>query len=317
LERDGEFLVRVSYYYNGRPNKYATAFCPFVDGVEFLHNECDKNVDFIYCGSSDPRGCLKNAVDAKVKFRKPLICFVWDIPYSLPGLEGAAIQSVNMLWLCDHIISASKNTQKVLHDRYKIKSAQLYFYVADLDIIQSISDDIEKIAQIIQIGRYVPHKRHEWAIKVIKNFPHIKLVCIGTGQSDPGYYEGIQKIAPANVDFRYGVSKGDLLTAIKQSKLLISSSSFEGFGLPPIEATFLGTPVALNDIPVFREVYGDEIPYYVCEAELHDIIEEVTENDILMGPMVQKAAACTLNFTPQDFAKRWKDECTQLLSNSK
>lgn len=41
------------------------------------------------------------------------------------------------------------------------------------------------------------------------------------------------------------------------ARALISPSLYEGFGLPPLEALYLGTPVIISDIPVYREVYKD------------------------------------------------------------
>lgn len=37
---------------------------------------------------------------------------------------------------------------------------------------------------------------------------------------------------------------------------LVSPSLYEGFGIPPLEAMSLGTPVILSDIPVYQEIYG-------------------------------------------------------------
>lgn len=37
---------------------------------------------------------------------------------------------------------------------------------------------------------------------------------------------------------------------------LVSPSLYEGFGIPPLEAMSLGTPVILSDIPVYQDIYG-------------------------------------------------------------
>ena len=44
---------------------------------------------------------------------------------------------------------------------------------------------------------------------------------------------------------------------ISEAKALIQPSLYEGFGIPPLESMYLGTPVILSDIPVFKELYGD------------------------------------------------------------
>ena len=43
---------------------------------------------------------------------------------------------------------------------------------------------------------------------------------------------------------------------LAQAACLVSPSLYEGFGIPPLEAMSLGTPVILSDIPVYQEIYG-------------------------------------------------------------
>ena len=44
---------------------------------------------------------------------------------------------------------------------------------------------------------------------------------------------------------------------MSEAKVLIQPSLYEGFGIPPLESMYLGTPVILSDIPVFKELYSD------------------------------------------------------------
>lgn len=48
---------------------------------------------------------------------------------------------------------------------------------------------------------------------------------------------------------------------------VVAPSFYEGFGLPPVEAFSVGTPVACSDIPVFREVTGGLAHYFDPVAE--------------------------------------------------
>jgi glycosyltransferase involved in cell wall biosynthesis len=58
-----------------------------------------------------------------------------------------------------------------------------------------------------------------------------------------------------NVIFTGKISDSQLFNVIAHSSLLVQPSIYEGFGLPPLEALFLGCNVLISDIPVFREIY--------------------------------------------------------------
>jgi glycosyltransferase involved in cell wall biosynthesis len=47
---------------------------------------------------------------------------------------------------------------------------------------------------------------------------------------------------------------------------VVYPSRYEGFGLPVIEALSIGIPVVASDIPVFREVGGEEVEFFDPES---------------------------------------------------
>lgn len=57
-------------------------------------------------------------------------------------------------------------------------------------------------------------------------------------------------------------SDGDLAAIMKRADALIQASVSEGFGLPIVEAGSKGVPLILSDIPVFREIAGEEAVYF-------------------------------------------------------
>jgi glycosyltransferase involved in cell wall biosynthesis len=65
----------------------------------------------------------------------------------------------------------------------------------------------------------------------------------------------------------YSVDDGLLDFFYKQSSALIAMSIDEGFGLPLAEAASYGLPIIANDIPVFREVIGDNSFYLNASNE--------------------------------------------------
>lgn len=63
-------------------------------------------------------------------------------------------------------------------------------------------------------------------------------------------------------------SDADLSYLYPRARALIFPSFVEGFGMPLIEAAHRGAPVIASDIPVFREVGGDDVTYFdLLDAE--------------------------------------------------
>lgn len=59
-----------------------------------------------------------------------------------------------------------------------------------------------------------------------------------------------------NIRYVRGASNREVYDIISSSEVLVSPSEYEGFGLPPLEALYLGTNVIISDIDVYKEVYG-------------------------------------------------------------
>ena len=63
-----------------------------------------------------------------------------------------------------------------------------------------------------------------------------------------------------------GVSDEMLEEVYRAAHVLLAASEGEGFGLPLIEAARHGLPIIARDIPVFREVAGEQAYYFRGEA---------------------------------------------------
>lgn len=82
-----------------------------------------------------------------------------------------------------------------------------------------------------------------------------------------------------NIIFTGYISDEELKNLIKHASMLIQPSIYEGFGIPPLESLFLGTPVLISDIPVFREIYeGFPVEYFACNNS-HDLYEKIKNSN--------------------------------------
>lgn len=62
-----------------------------------------------------------------------------------------------------------------------------------------------------------------------------------------------------------------------EARCMVSPSLYEGFGIPPLEALSLGTPVILSDIPVYKEVYGRFPVTFFRAGDAADLCEKLRQ----------------------------------------
>lgn len=300
----------ISYF---SPNEYHRLFVPYVKNHGFLHNHCTKDVDLIYCGSASQLG---KAMAAKKEYGKPLICWVWDLPYNWRewARNDAEIhahvwrdanikKTVSSLRKCDRIISASKHTQRILKEKYAIESEQIYFYI-DTEGIDAIPPN-EGDGYIIQISRFALNKRFDVSIKAVSNLGW-KFVCAGTGN-----YNNLKNLAEklhTDVDFYCNKDMRTIIGLLKSAEILVSPSLHEGWGMTPIEAIYCGVPVLLSDLKVFKEIYGDSVPYHKKDdvKDMSEKLRYLLGDKQLQRKIVEDCKPLISDFIIPKFIDRWE-----------
>lgn len=304
----------ISYFY---PNKLHALFIPFVKNHQFLHQYCTKDADLIYCGSTSQLG---KAMAAKEKYRKPLVCWVWDIPSAWREWtrDQAEIQAnahrdqyikkvIMNLKKCDKIISASQFTQRLLKEKYGIESDQIYFYI-DTERIDSIRAG-RMNGHIIQISRFALNKRFDVSIKAVRGLGR-KFICAGTGN-----HSKLKQLAKElNVDIEICCNKNTeiIIGLLKGAEILVSPSLHEGWGMTPIEALHCGVPVVLSDLPVFKEIYGDKVPYHRRDDpdDMREKLLTLLTDKKLRRKIVEDCKPLIAPFTIPAFVERWERTIT-------
>lgn len=89
-----------------------------------------------------------------------------------------------------------------------------------------------------------------------------------------------------------------LFSLIHQADALIQPSRYEGFGIPPLEAMALGTPVIISDIKVFKEIYNELPVVFFKDGDVTDLRNMIKNNkfpvinsDIVRQKYTYKASA--------------------------
>ncbi len=306
--------MKVAHYY---PNEFMNLWTKHSD-IEF-QNECDDSTDVIYAGSVSR---LAQALKAKEAHPKPVVCWVWDIPWNWrtwtrneqelrenEHRDKTVEKYVAGLRQCDLVISASKYTQNTLKEQFGIDSVQQYFYL-DYEELDAIPGSNAKDYRAIQISRYVINKRFELTLEAMAGLP-LKTVFVGTGQE---YHDRLvalgKQLRPYAPYFKtyLNIPRERTLSLLKSSIALVSPSVFEGWGITPLEALYCGVPVVLSDLEVFREVHEDRVLYHRIDdaADMRRQLQRLINEPKLRDEMVQKSRKYVSSFTPERFATGWE-----------
>ena len=303
--------MKIAHY---SPNTFMTRFEKYLPEHTFLPNYCTEDTDIIYCGSVSQ---LSKALIAKEAYKKPLICWVWDIPYNWRSWcrtdeelkahkrrEAYVVSCLANLRRCEKVISASKWTQGVLK-KFNIPSEQMYFYI-DTEELDSVPEQENK-GHVIQISRFAINKRFDLTVRAMEGIDR-KLILVGRyGHGCEKPLAGLAESLGVEVEIHVNLDRTKLIKLLKQSELLVSPSVFEGWGMSPIEALHCNKAVLLSDLEVFREVYGD-IAIYHKRDDLEGMNRQIRkliyiENFCEM--IAQEGKLCISAFTIPKFADRW------------
>lgn len=189
---------------------------------------------------------------------------------------------VRSISIADKIITVSestkKNAQSFTHDKIKTidQAADGSFKFLNL----------KKDNFILVFSTIEPGKNIEFIIKTVNRY-RIRII----GRLGWKYKKFITLIKKKkNIEYSGYVDDHQLVNLINRARLVIFPSKAEGFGLPIIESLACGTPVIANDIPVFKEIYKDNIFYftYPDEKELMEKIDHIYSLNSKQYSRIQK-----------------------------
>lgn len=116
-------------------------------------------------------------------------------------------------------------------------------------------------ANLVYMGSFMPYKGVETLIAGLRLVPDRTLHLLSP-ISERRRSELEALASGLDVRFHNGVSDDEYARLLADDALLVSATTDEGFGLPPVEALAIGTPSVLTDLPVMREVAGPGAEYF-------------------------------------------------------
>jgi len=164
---------------------------------------------------------------------------------------------------------------------------------------------------LLSMGSTRPHKDLPTLLRAFERLapahPDLRLLLVGA--DTPGYVAKHLPSAPDSVRervvFTGRVTDGELRTLMAGAAVFAFPSLYEGFGLPPLEAMALGTPVVVSDAASLPEVTAEAASYApvgndeVFAAAIGDILGDAALRDRHVAAGLARAAELTWAHTAE------------------
>jgi glycosyltransferase involved in cell wall biosynthesis len=270
--------------------------------------EDGEDFDFIY---SNELPQDRDAVMCKAATGKPLIRHVHDLsayegtpfekePAALHTYRDAVISTADRITVNTAFVAGQLARYWDFHD--SIITAQPMQVDPDLDgyrtrrrrnlavVVGRLNDPLKNTKLVLR------------ALSLMKAPPDLAMVWVGKSKKVPRSTFRCFKI-----EHHREIPAPDLAALMKEARMVIAPSLFEGLGLPPIEGLALGTPCIVSDIPVKREVFaGVPVSFHAPNdaADLARAIKSLLDNEDEGWHMVDGFAPKITLYQPETIAAK-------------
>ncbi len=206
-------------------------------------------------------------------------CIHLMFPQYLPG-RLAYVYAKLQMWTAaqrsDRVLTVSETSKQDILRRFRIPADKVTVVYNAIDERLTEPPGPEDFALVrvryqlkdpfaLYVGNIKPHKNLERLIDAFRElrqeprFESLKLVIIGDEISK---YQGLRRAVHRHklhkhVRFLGFVGPETLAVLYRLARVFVFPSLYEGFGLPPLEAMYFGTPVVTSNVSSLPEVVGD------------------------------------------------------------
>ena len=227
------------------------------------------------------------------KKKKPLIIAYWSECFGKKSWQryaaylwflGLALEKL-AIWSADIHITNSEFTKKKLSKLLNTNSQKINVIppsgISDPQIFTS-KEEVHKKYDLIYYGRLIKHKNVDKIIEALASLrpahPGIRLIVIGNGPDKDSLIRQTDNLKLGNnVSFYDFIDDyNELLSKIKEAKVLVAPSEREGFGISIIEANACGLPAIVMDFPdnASKELIIEGENGFVCRND-NDLIQKI------------------------------------------
>ena len=183
----------------------------------------------------------------------------------------------NALNRVDHVVTVSNTVRSEILSFYPNTPVSVIYNGVDASAMQGVTQqDINALRTkydlpreyILAVGHFEKRKNYAKLIEAIALLKQRKfdcsLVIIG---NDSGELVSLKKLISDmnlndNISLLTDLSNDEVRCAYSNCALLAFPSSYEGFGIPILEAMAAGKPMVLSDLEIFYEITQDQSVYF-------------------------------------------------------
>jgi len=120
---------------------------------------------------------------------------------------------------------------------------------------------------LLSVSHLTPHKNHAAVIRAAARLePKTPVRIIGRGP-ERASLERLAAILGVPCTFESDLTETEMVTAYRTAAVVVCPSTFEGFGLTPMEAIATAAPVVVSDIPPHREFLGTSPQFFTLDDD--------------------------------------------------
>ena len=231
------------------------------------------------------------------------------IPEVLPDLFPVGnphLDKRELVCAADVILCISENTRTDLERFYGTQLAPIV--VTPLAVGSEFSPSAPRLAHlpnryVLYVGGREPYKDFPTLVEafggIADSFPDLFLVVVGAQEFGPQETGQFHALGITDRIRHVSLHDAEMAGAYRHAVCYVSTSRYEGFGLPTLEAMACGTPTVLADSSSHPEVGGDAALYFppgdssVLAAQLSRILSD----DALRRDLSKMGLAQAARFT--------------------